>query len=68
MTAPYVIPAGKGSKILSARGSAMAFKAIADERAAIFPSWNVPCRHMAAGRCHTVTWPAPRLSSCSTAL
>lgn len=31
MIGPHVIPAGKGSKILSARGSAMAFKAIADE-------------------------------------
>jgi len=36
MTAQSVIPPGKGSKILSARGSVMAFKAIADETSGDF--------------------------------
>jgi mannose-6-phosphate isomerase-like protein (cupin superfamily) len=58
MTGESVIPAGKGSKIFSARGSVMAFKAIADQTSGDFSLMErtlppngrrpLPHRHVAA--------------------
>jgi mannose-6-phosphate isomerase-like protein (cupin superfamily) len=58
MTQRDVIPAGKGSKVLSARGSVMVFKAIADETSGDFSLMErtlppkgrrpLPHRHVAA--------------------
>jgi hypothetical protein len=67
MTGESVIPAGKGSKIFSARGSVMAFKAIADQTSGDFSLMDARCRRMAADRCRTVTSPPPRPSSSWTA-
>jgi mannose-6-phosphate isomerase-like protein (cupin superfamily) len=58
MTGQNVIPAGKGSKIFSARGSVMAFKAVADQTSGDFSLMErtlppggrrpLPHRHVAA--------------------
>ena len=49
-----VVPPGAGH-VLTARGSVMAFKAVAAQTGGTSRSWSGPCRPVAAVRPHTGT-------------